>query len=344
MPILVENIPFQPRGLVLAERALIGRRPFNTIMVADPTVSRIHAWVGKRNGNYVLFDAGSRLGTFVDGHRVTIPVQLSDGNKIKIGPSTLTFHDADTLPQDVTSIDPAPMPPASDPYDGGIYFDCTCGGPMWVTSEFAGATGKCRYCGQRIVVPHMSGAMARPIAPVVEAAAPVPAKRRAATAPPEIATTLCSICQTAIYPTEPKTACPSCNLSFHKQCWEENYGCSAYGCDQVNVLAPREEPAATATEDEPAAFVADILPAKVFPWDSVVLALSFVALGLGALTFGAPSAIMLLVALVAMFKRKFRRKGLGVFALLVCVIGSLAGFGMSMFWWKGVRVWEMFIK
>src|SRR4051812_41389148 len=119
----------------------------------------------------------------------------------------------------------------------------------------------------------MSGAMARPVAPQRAARAEsIPAVRRprkppeytpapaATTAaarpglirpvPHEVEETvpahvpdpdesaLCSICQTPIEPGEERTACPSCHLTFHAQCWEENLGCSAYGCDQVNVLAP----------------------------------------------------------------------------------------------------------
>ena len=65
-------------------------------------------------------------------------------------------------------IDLIPTPPAADPYDGGIYFDCTCGGPMWVGADLAGATGKCRYCGRRLVVPHLSGQKARSLTPTGE--------------------------------------------------------------------------------------------------------------------------------------------------------------------------------
>ena len=35
-----------------------------------------------------------------------------------------------------------------------------------------------------------------------------------------------------------QTTCPSCGLVFHAECWAENYGCSAYGCPQVNALKP----------------------------------------------------------------------------------------------------------
>lgn len=42
---------------------------------------------------------------------------------------------------------------------------------------------------------------------------------------------LCSICQTGIIAGERVLACPYCALPFHAECWMENQGCSAYGCE-----------------------------------------------------------------------------------------------------------------
>jgi hypothetical protein len=395
MPTLIVQHPAAPpRGLVLDGRALIGRRPFNTVMVPDPAVSRIHAWIGTHEGRYVLFDAGSRLGTRVNGQPVKAPRLLADGDEIAIGGAVLTYSDADDLPDDVPPMGPPAPPPAADPYDGGIYFDCACGGPMWVTADLAGKTGRCRYCGERLVVPHASGAMARPVLPNVPAAAAAPPaappKRRPPTPvsppppPPEIgpagrrvttpapapapppqpaaqpqpAPETCSICQTDILPEEDRTVCPSCELTFHAQCWQENYGCSAYGCDQVNVLAPpppaADQPqnptlaaatAATAeTDTEYDAHAAPDEARPAFPWESVLLALSFVAMALGALAYGIPSAVVLVAALILLLTGKAERRGVVVLAILIALIGVAAGYATSMFWWKGVRVWEALLR
>jgi hypothetical protein len=366
MAILIVNNSERPQGLVVGERVLIGRRPFNTIMVPDPTVSRIHAWIGRRDGQYVLFDAGSRAGTVVNGEAVTTPRPLADGDEIVVGTTTLTYMDADELPHDVEPLEPPPAPPAADPYDGGIYFDCACGGPMWVSMEMAGRAGRCRYCGERLVVPHLSGLMARPVSPVAAATATANAAARpprrsnagvAATVlatppppPPELQTALCSICQTPILTTEERTACPSCHLTFHAQCWAENFGCSAYGCDQVNVLAPPEdgrpqEPAATEdgvySQDTAATPLA---PPHGFPWEPVLLALAFVATGLGAPAYGIPPVAIVLWAGAFLLMRKGRRKGLVAAALLIALAGCVAGYVTSMFLWKGVRVWETMLK
>lgn len=345
MPVLVLHDPHHPRGVLIDQRVLIGRRPFNTIMVADPAVSRIHAWVRCHDGLCTLYDAGSRAGTTVNGQPVTAPIDLADNDRIDIGPATLTFHQSDALPDGVEPLNAAPPPPASDPYDGGIYFDCSCGGPMWVNADLAGASGRCRYCGQRLVVPHKSGATARKLAPVGEDAA----TRRRGDAAKKIGAepivvphaVICSICQTPIAPSEEKTSCPSCHLTFHAACWQENFGCSAYGCDQVNILA--EGGAAPSEAEQSTAVEHALPPVREFPWDSVILALSFVAMGLGALAFGATSLVMLVWAAVYLLRAKTGKKSLLILAIIISIMGCLAGFVTSMFWWRGVRLWERFI-
>jgi hypothetical protein len=43
----------------------------------------------------------------------------------------------------------------------------------------------------------------------------------------------CPICQTQVVRGEAIVACPSCSLSYHEECWNENRGCGAYGCAQA---------------------------------------------------------------------------------------------------------------
>ena len=50
---------------------LIGRQPDNHLILRDSRVSRSHARIVVDNGTYVLEDANSRHGTFVNGKRVT---------------------------------------------------------------------------------------------------------------------------------------------------------------------------------------------------------------------------------------------------------------------------------
>jgi len=41
---------------------------------------------------------------------------------------------------------------------------------------------------------------------------------------------ICPYCQTPIKPGIPVAICPACEIPHHKECWEENHGCTTYGC------------------------------------------------------------------------------------------------------------------
>ena len=40
----------------------------------------------------------------------------------------------------------------------------------------------------------------------------------------------CSICCTDVAQDDSIVTCPDCNIAYHTECWEENKGCAAYGC------------------------------------------------------------------------------------------------------------------
>jgi putative peptide zinc metalloprotease protein len=72
---------------VMAEMT-IGRAPGSTVVLDDPTVSRLHARIsgdGNGGGSLVLEDAGSSHGTWVDGTRISQPIELHDGVSFKLG-------------------------------------------------------------------------------------------------------------------------------------------------------------------------------------------------------------------------------------------------------------------
>src|SRR6266576_1545183 len=79
----------------------------------------------------------------------------------------------------------------------------------------------------------------------------------------------CGICQSAIQAGEETQTCSSCGLSFHVECWQENWGCSAYGCSQVNALKPAGADAPSAAETQSLAEELEVAPA--FPWDYLIL-------------------------------------------------------------------------
>ena len=84
----------------------LGRTADNNVVLRNDWVSRQHALVQRMvNGEYYLFDLGSRNGTFVNGVRVTVPVVLNNGDRISFGDYHISFH----CPESVqTQTDQAP--------------------------------------------------------------------------------------------------------------------------------------------------------------------------------------------------------------------------------------------
>ena len=64
----------------------IGRAPGSTVVLEDPTVSRLHARISGNGGDTATIeDAGSSHGTWVDGTRIDRPFALRDGVKLRLG-------------------------------------------------------------------------------------------------------------------------------------------------------------------------------------------------------------------------------------------------------------------
>ena len=72
------------------DRMTIGRRPDSDVFLDDVTVSREHATLVRRGGDWFLDDAGSLNGTYVNRHRVDSH-RLEDGDELQIGKFKLTF-------------------------------------------------------------------------------------------------------------------------------------------------------------------------------------------------------------------------------------------------------------
>jgi DNA-binding winged helix-turn-helix (wHTH) protein len=71
---------------------VLGRDPDVEIRLDASTVSRRHARLVVTSERTVLEDFGSKNGTFHGSARVTAPVQLADGDSIRIGSLLVTFH------------------------------------------------------------------------------------------------------------------------------------------------------------------------------------------------------------------------------------------------------------
>ena len=72
----------------------IGRGADCAVVLPDPLCSRVHAIVRRANGQWVVRDAESRNGTFVNGQKADEAV-LTDGNTLRVGSTEFAFQTAD---------------------------------------------------------------------------------------------------------------------------------------------------------------------------------------------------------------------------------------------------------
>ena len=74
------------------KQIVIGRQPGRDIVLSlDTAVSRTHAQIDFESGNYVVSDAGSSNGTFVNGQRITRH-NLAPGDVIQVGATKFRFE------------------------------------------------------------------------------------------------------------------------------------------------------------------------------------------------------------------------------------------------------------
>ena len=93
-----ENIPYllDPSG---QEHGLgnpvthMGRAVENEIVILDKRSSREHAVIRREGRKLILEDQGSTNGTYLNGERLLNPIQLRDGDQVRVGDILFTFYD-----------------------------------------------------------------------------------------------------------------------------------------------------------------------------------------------------------------------------------------------------------
>ena len=104
-----------PDELVLqAERYTVGRSSTCDVVVSARIVSRVHAQIVRDGPRYLLLDAGSANGTFVNGTRLAQPHTLKHNDTIGLGivQGSLRFLDPDP-----TFVPVSPVPVSTLHYD-----------------------------------------------------------------------------------------------------------------------------------------------------------------------------------------------------------------------------------
>jgi pSer/pThr/pTyr-binding forkhead associated (FHA) protein len=79
----------------------VGRADYNDIVIADESVSTVHAKLQRREGVWVVVDLDSTNGTFVDGERIEGEAPLAPGALIRFGGIGIMFESTDD------TVDPA---------------------------------------------------------------------------------------------------------------------------------------------------------------------------------------------------------------------------------------------
>ena len=89
----------------------IGSSPENQVVLTDPGISSLHAQLRVNNSHFVIFDLGSRGGTFVNGVVVSSQI-LKPGDVIKLGGQLLVFGQESPPPAGYTQkLAAVPLPP-----------------------------------------------------------------------------------------------------------------------------------------------------------------------------------------------------------------------------------------
>lgn len=102
--LLVRDQAGNAREIVISKTPFtLGRQPENDLVLLDNRISRRHARIVEDGQDWVLEDAASRHGTYVNGERIEL-CRLKDGDLINLGVSDthqITFVSADTALQNL---------------------------------------------------------------------------------------------------------------------------------------------------------------------------------------------------------------------------------------------------
>jgi FHA domain len=93
------------------------------LVIPDPGVSRRHARVLTHNGGVIVEDLGSSNGTYVNGHRISGPVELGTGDEVQLGDTVLGIQGGTTatavMPPGAPATEQHPGPAPSQPPPAG---------------------------------------------------------------------------------------------------------------------------------------------------------------------------------------------------------------------------------
>ncbi len=97
------------REVTFKVRLRIGRHPNQDLQILDRVVSKAHAVIDERDDRFVVYDAGSRNGTIVNGELIEGECDLNDGDEVTVGGTVVTYREeegaSDALRSKVTILE-----------------------------------------------------------------------------------------------------------------------------------------------------------------------------------------------------------------------------------------------
>ncbi|GIU92785.1 MAG: phosphopeptide-binding protein [Acidimicrobiia bacterium] len=73
----------------VVDSVVVGRSPKADIVLDDPYASEFHLRLTHRDGRLTVTDLGSTNGTYVNGRRLSTPVDLARGDAIQVGKTVM---------------------------------------------------------------------------------------------------------------------------------------------------------------------------------------------------------------------------------------------------------------
>ena len=91
--LVITRVDGTTQRLELGDAVLtFGRADDNSVVFADDYTSTHHARITRRERHWVVEDCGSTNGTWVDRRRITTPMPLTPGMRVRIGKAEIVVH------------------------------------------------------------------------------------------------------------------------------------------------------------------------------------------------------------------------------------------------------------
>ena len=121
-----------------------------------------------------------------------------------------------------------------------------------------------------------------------------------------------------------------CELPFHTECWSENFGYSAFGCTNTDILRTTTPPFII-DDGQNQSEISD-LPTNDLPWGNIFLAMNLIGGLFGLLSYGVPSLFLSIGAFYFSQKKKLadNQYTLVIVSGVIGAIGFLIGLIVSL--------------